>query len=137
MLCAAEEAKLGSYIVARGAVVGCETWTDRILDIVEIKADENPTILNLPDLEILGLNGADIETVVLDRIEQQTGIRPQTISIEIIDSESEYKSLINEYAFSLTRLIQKRCPKQRKPPLDNMEEQIEKIRRVELIKSVA
>ena len=93
--CLAGEAKLGSYVMARGVIEVCETWTDRILDIVEIESAENLTIMDLPDIEVLGRTEVEITNSILNVIERESGTRPQSLSIELIDSESEYESLLD------------------------------------------
>ena len=135
--CLAEEAKLGSYIVVKGAVAGCEAWTDRILEIVEIESEQPVTILGLPGLSVLGLYDAEIQEMLLDAVEKETGNRPQTLSIRVIHFETEYRLLLNQYAESLNMLIGGKCLRPQPPAKSReqrIEEDIEKIRRYELSK---
>ena len=135
--CLAEQAKVGSYIVAKGAVVGCETWTDRILDIVEIESEQPVAILGLSGLNVLGLSDAEINELILDMVERETGIRPRTLSIKVIHSEAEYILLLDQYAISLGMLIDGKCPQPRtKNWLENIDEEIQQFRREELSRSV-
>ena len=135
--CLAEQAKIGSYIVAKGAVVDCETWTDRILDIVEIESEQPVDILGLRGLNVLGLSDSEIGELILDMVESETGNRPQTLSISVMHSEEKYWELLEQYLISLTMLNRGDCPSPgHEHPHEYMEEMIEKIRRANLSRSV-
>ena len=137
--CSAGEAELGNYIVVRGAVLGCEAWTDRILEIVKIESEAKPTVLGIPDIEVLGSSEEQIKVTVSDAIEKETGTRPQSLSIELINSVPELRPLVGFYAYSLQEFKKDECPmefKHRKIPGHYLEEQIEKLRREILGRSV-
>ncbi len=136
----AKSAETVSYIVVRGAVIGCEDWTDRILNLINVKDEPNPSILGLPSIDVWGLDAAQIEESVLDTIEKSTGTKPKTLSVELIDSEPEYRLLINEYMYSLNNLMRGQCPRQFKKGNNHqrpiIDEKMEEIRRQEMARLV-
>ena len=139
MSCLAGGAEPGNYIVVRGAVLGCEAWDDRILDIVEVEKARHPTILGIRDMDVLGKSEEEIETAVLGKVESETGTRPESLSIELVDSVLDLKPLINPYLYSSRMLGMGICPPniaQRKSQENFYEEQIDKLRRAELAKKV-
>ena len=139
MACLAGGAESGNYIVVRGAVSDCEAWDDRILDLVEVEKAQNPTIMGIPDIEVLGKSEQEIETAVLSAIESATGTRPQTLSIELVDSVLDLKPLIIPYLYSSKWLGTGTCPPnidRRKSQRNWYEKQIEELRRAELARTV-
>ena len=115
----------------------CETSTDRVLDIVEIESAGSFTILDLPGIKLLGRNAVEITTSILDVVERETGARPKTLSIEVIDSKSMYRSLLDEYSHSLHHLKVGDCSRESKGSREkDYEEKYDKIRREELSRSV-
>jgi hypothetical protein len=139
MSCLAGGAESGNYIIVRGAISGCEAWDDRILDIVEVEKAHNPTILGIPDIDVVGKSEEEIEMAVLIAIESETGTRPQTLSFELVGSVLDLKPLIAPYLYSSRWLEAGVCPPNidRRNTRENWyEEQIEKLRRAELARTV-
>lgn len=137
--CIAEEVESGNYIVVRGAVKGCEAWNDRILDIVEVKFEKPATVLEFDDVPVLGKDMSEIRIWVLDAVEESTGVRPQSLTFELITSVLDIKPLIDAYLFSTKWLYAGHCPPQyerREERNIRIEEEMEKLRREEFLRSV-
>lgn len=148
----ADEAEPGSYIVVRGAIAQCPNWTGRILNIEQVDGEGVVAFLQLPPLEAAGLDAGEIQKKVLDTIEEQTGHRPVTISVEILANEAEYRLLLNQYIHSLQSMVHDRCPPdcspgmtgwpackeewKTRPQQNDREDSIEKLRRLKLAESV-
>ena len=137
--CFAETVQTGNFIVVRGAVLGCEAWDKRILDIVEISHDEGQTIVGISGVKFVGSDLAEIEAEVLGAIENNTGVRPKTLTFELIESVLDIKPLIDPYLYSTRALDAGFCPPRYDLRIDRkipIEEQIEELRREELSRSV-
>ena len=119
--------------------MGCEAWDDRILEIVEVVFEGQPTILGISNVPVLGNSLEAIEEFVLVAIEQSTGRRPSTLSFELVESVLELKPLIDPHRYSTKALNAGVCPPQfdyRNQREIRIEDQIEQIRLEELSRSV-
>ena len=138
--CFAQVADEGSYVVVRGAVSGCERWTSRILDAVKIEGEEPISLLGIPEIDAWSLEKKQIKTNLLSAIEKLRGSEPESISVEILESEAKYNTIAREFLFSLNLLLDGSCPfkgfESMKRGNEDLEEGIEKIKRSELARSV-
>ncbi len=138
----ADTVKEGNYVVVRGAVKGCEHSARLIFDVVKVE-DSNPiSILSIPDINVIGQSAQQIELKLEDKIEHRTGRRPTTLSINILQIERDYRNILTEYRLSLAHIERLDCSplhkrRQQYRYLRNLDEQMEKIRLMELIDSFA
>lgn len=133
----AEEATLGGFLAVKGAIVGCDKWTDRVLELVRLESEQPLTLLGLPGFEVLGLNAGEIKELIEDRVEQDTGKRPHSLSIEVLGNEAEYRLLLDNYRAHLYALIkgERLCPYppgKSVPWNEQLDKQEEEIRRIEI-----
>lgn len=108
--CLAQSVGNGSYIVIRGAVEDCKAWSDRILDVAKVEDNKPVTLLNIPDISVMQLNSEQINLNLLTTIQNLTGNQPESITVEILESEAEYQSIVKEYGTSLNALLSGSCP---------------------------
>lgn len=87
--CLAQSAQEGSYIVVRGAVEGCEVWSDRILDVVKVDNDTPIKLLGIPDISVAGLTHKQIKSNLLMAVENHTGKKPESITVKILGIRSQ------------------------------------------------
>ena len=116
--CLAQSVGNGSYIVVRGAVENCEAWSFRILDVVKAEDNKRVILLNIPDISVKNLNSEQIKSNLLMAIQNLTGNEPESITVEILDSEQKYNSIVKEYRASLKALLDGSCPFSSPPVLD-------------------
>lgn len=110
VLCQAQEVEVGSYIVVRGAVQGCEQWTGRILEVVKVEPSQPVPLLGLPPLDYVGLSAEEISLVLQAKIESLTGYRPRTVWVEVLATDDEYRRIRTDYQSSVHYLSEGRCP---------------------------
>ena len=137
--CLAQEAVVGGFLVVRGAIVGCEQWTNRVLELVRLDSEQPLTLLGMPGFEVLGLNAGEIKELIGDRVEQNTGERPRSLSVDLLRHEADYRLLLNDYAAHLQALIKDSCPYPQRstvPFNEQIDEQMEEIRRIDIAKIV-
>lgn len=143
-ICFAQTADVGNFIVVSGALRGCEEWTGRILDVEKIEDDQPLRLLNLPGISVIGLDGEGILQVLESAVLQQTGNKPKSLSVQVIDSVRLPRTIFEEYGVSLRLMIDDECPEgpidipaKRKLREYKLEEDIQKIRQMELSRAVA
>ena len=109
--------------------------------MVQVGDKDTITLVGMPNVFVKQLNQNQIKTNLLEAIERKTGNQPETVKVEILGSEQEYRLILNEYNGSLLHLARGKCPghplrsdhlkdlidKQ----LEDIEEQLEKIKRME------
>lgn len=135
--CLAEEAVVGGFLAVRGAIVGCESWTDRVLELVRLDSEQPLTLLGLPGFDVLGLNAEEIKELIEDGVEQEAGKRPHSLTVELLKIEAEYRLLLNDYKAHLVALMKESCPSRPRrsiPWNEQLDEQMEEIRRIEISK---
>ena len=135
----------GSYIVVRGAVENCEAWSFRILDVAKAEDNKPVTLLNIPDISVMNLNSEQIKSNLTIAIHNITGSEPESITVEILDSEQKYNYIVREYNTSLRALLDGSCPignqtkiKISAPILDTeyWEKSIQEIKQQDIVDSV-
>ena len=135
--CLAQSVHDGSYVVVRGAVEGCELWSFRILDVTRVEGDDPVSLLNIPDISVAGLTDKQVKSNLVTAIQSITGTKPESITVEILESEQEYQSIAKEYLVSLNALLDGFCPvKSQSPGLEDLEKSIQKIRKQDIARSV-
>ena len=134
----AQSAHEGNYIVVRGALQSCEKWNFRILDVVKIEGTQPVEILGLQDMELLGLTKEQVSAALVTEINRRTGHAPDSLRIEILESDLDYRAITNEYLISLKAMLDGGCPKELgfPPEPKSLDEQMEKVRRMELAESI-
>jgi hypothetical protein len=144
--CLAQTATVGNYVVVQGALKGCEHWTWRILDIEQVKEGEPVKLLGIPNINVIGLDGKSIRSALKAEIERRTGTEPTTLEVQVIEAIHLPRELTDGYMHSLRYLLDNQCPSDpenfpapRKAPstIEDLEEQLEKLRQLELSRSVA
>ena len=144
-VCLAQTAGVGNYVVVRGAVKGCEHWTRRILDVEEVEDSKPISLLNIPIINVVGLEGESIQLLLESEIRKRTGNEPKSVRVQVIDAIRLPREITDQYMFSLKSLFAEKCtadpasiPVSRKRPStpDYLEEQIQKLRQLELSRSL-
>jgi len=59
--CIAETANIGDYVIVRGGITGCEEWSHRVLDMVEIEHETSISLIGIDDIAVLNLSQSEIE----------------------------------------------------------------------------
>ena len=77
-------AEEGNYIVVRGALIDCEGSRDRVLDVVLVDESGFVSLVGIPNLAVINLDGNSIESKLLDVIESKTGNRPRSVNVEVL-----------------------------------------------------
>ncbi len=143
--CLAQTATNGTYVVVRGAVKGCEDWTERILDIEEVKDDKPINLLDISNINVVGLEGKGIQLLLESEIKIRTGNEPKSIKVQVLDLIRLPRGIWDQYRFSLFALLDGECPVDpqripvsREPPTypERLEKEIEKLRRLELSRAL-
>ena len=130
----------GNYVVVQGALMGCETWKDRILDVARVGSEGRVDLLDYQGIEVLGKSGQDIETLLLAAIEARTDRRPKTLVVTVLTSEQEYRQLVQLYILSLNYFLDNHCPVGSRRGNDknrDLDENNEILRRKDVVKDVA
>jgi hypothetical protein len=93
---------------------------------------------------VIGLDGEGILQVLESAVLQQTGNKPKSLSVQVIDSVRLPRTNFEEYGVSLRLMIDDECtegpidiPAKRKLREYKLEEDIQKIRQMELSRAVA
>lgn len=129
----------GRYVLIKGALLGCEGWTDRVLDVEQVESGGRVSLLGINDFPVLGQEREDIEAGLLSAIKERTGRRPQTLAVEILMSRAEYEMVVPAYLTSLNYLLDKKCPtglEKRRDRKWDLDEKNEMIRNMEIAKKV-
>ena len=58
----------------------------------------------------MNLNSEQIKSNLIIAIQNLTGNEPESITVEILDSEQKYNSIVKEYRASLNALLNGSCP---------------------------
>ena len=136
-LCHSQLAEEGSYVLVRSAVKGCERWTSRILDVVRVEDKETVTLMAVPNVVVKQLDHNQIKANLLAAIQDLTDNQPESFEVEILESYQQYRLIVKEYISSSNRRVSGTCPfwyEQRHHW--HIEEQIEKIRRRDIARSM-
>jgi hypothetical protein len=144
--CYSQTATVGNYVVVQGALKGCEHWTSRVLDIQQVKEGEPVKLLDVPNINVIGLDGNSIRSALQAEIELRTGTEPSTLEVQVIEAIHLPRELTDRYMQSLRYLLANQCPsdpestpasrKSFSTP-EYLEEQLKKLRELELSRSVA
>ena len=101
--------------------------------------------MNIPNINVVGLEGESIQLLLESEIRKRTGNEPKSVRVQVIDSIRLPREITDQYMFSLKSLFAEKCtadpasiPVSRKRPStpDYLEEQIQKLRQLELSRSL-
>jgi hypothetical protein len=120
------------YIVVKGSTVQCPDWHNRILEVVEVKDNEYANLLGIPTVKIRPIESKAILDNLVSSIVQLHNYKPESLSVEILEPNIEYRVIINKFMISLNALVRGECPNQKTNQLERIEEDIEKIRKQDL-----
>jgi hypothetical protein len=120
------------YIVVKGSTVQCPEWHNRILEVVEVKDNEYANLLGIPLIEFRPLKPKAILNYLVDSIVQLHKYEPESLSVEVLESNIEYRAIVGTFMMSLDALVKGKCLRHKTKLHEKLEKDIEKIRVQEL-----
>ena len=96
-----QTAEEGNYIVVRGAIIGCNKPTGRVLDVVLVDGFGVVSLVGIPNIKVKSLDGNNIKSKLLDAIESKIGNRPESVEVSVLTTIEESLALLKERDKSL------------------------------------